>query len=274
MPIVTISYGGSDLRDNIANEIARELGYECHGREVISNASKEYGIPQSKLSKVVHYGPSFFGMSVAAIQRYVACILAAAAEFLLRDDIVYHGPAAHVIGSGIAHVLKVRVIPNKEARIAYEMEKNRLPREKAIEHIERDEEERRKSVQNAYGVEDTLRELYEIIVDLNEVSMDEGVQRVVEAATSEKYQVTPHSRKSAENAELSHRIRASIVDINPNVDVWCDSGRVSLRLAASTRGEESQIAAIRERVEVVNGVSRVDIEFIDHPFDKTDGTAR
>ncbi len=272
MSIITISYGGSDLRDNIAKEVGRELGYECHGREVITNASKRFGVPESKLSKVVHYGPSFFGMSVEARQRYTAYILAAAAEFLLKDNIVYHGPAAHVIGTGISHVLKVRVIPNRETRIAYEMETNKLSRRKAIEHVERDEEERRQSIQSAYGVEDTLPELYNVIVDLNAMDMEDAVRTIVETAKDEKFERMAHSHKSAENAELGYRLKAQIVDIDPDADIRCDAGNVTIRTTASAEEREDKIALIRERIDMVEGVHRAEIDAGEDLHEQAAGT--
>jgi hypothetical protein len=58
MAIITISRGSYSKGKQIAEKVAKTLGYECISREVLLEASKEFNIPEVKLIRAVHDAPS------------------------------------------------------------------------------------------------------------------------------------------------------------------------------------------------------------------------
>ena len=65
MGIITISRGSYKSGREIAEKTAQQLGYDCISREVLLKASKDFDIPEVKLS--LAYEPS--DSSISYIQR-------------------------------------------------------------------------------------------------------------------------------------------------------------------------------------------------------------
>ncbi len=61
MAIITISRGSYSKGQQIAEKVAKTLGYQCISREVLLEASKEFNIPEVKLVRVIDDAPSILG---------------------------------------------------------------------------------------------------------------------------------------------------------------------------------------------------------------------
>ena len=274
MSIVAISYGACDIRDNIASEVADILDYECIGREVLRSASEKFNIPEAKLSRAIHYAPSLFGMSVKTRDRYVAYTLAAAAEFLMRDNIVYHGPAAHVIAQGISHVLRVRIIPSHEARITFAMQRDNITREMAQELIRNDEKEREKWSKQVFGVDDSNPTLYDLMIHTGEIDTQKAIDRITTTLHKKKFQPMTYSTQCAANVELTYRVKAYLIDLDPDVRVRVEDGHVTVDTAVHGKSKEKSLEIIQERVRALSGVKSVEIHMTEDLFERIAGTMR
>ena len=60
MPIITIYQGASGSGQELAEAVAKTLGYRCVGREVLVDASRRYGIPEAKLNDLLEKGPHWW----------------------------------------------------------------------------------------------------------------------------------------------------------------------------------------------------------------------
>ena len=108
MAIITISRGSHSRGKEIAEKVARELGYECVAREALLEASKEFDIPEAKLIRAVHDAPSIFDRLAHGKEKYIAYIQDALVHRVQKGNMVYHGLAGHFLLRGISHVLKVQ----------------------------------------------------------------------------------------------------------------------------------------------------------------------
>ena len=60
MSVITISRGSYSRGVEIAEMVAERLGYRCLARDVLIEASKEFNIPEVKLTQALEDTPSFF----------------------------------------------------------------------------------------------------------------------------------------------------------------------------------------------------------------------
>ena len=80
MSIVTISRGSYSRGKEVAEQVARELGYDCVSREILLEASEVFNVPETTLVHAVHDAPSILDRFTRGDERYVAFIR----ETLLR----------------------------------------------------------------------------------------------------------------------------------------------------------------------------------------------
>ncbi len=111
MSIVTIARGSYSRGKEVAERLAKKLGYECISRDILLAASEEFNIPEIKLVRMLHDCPKIFDRLFDGSERYVNFYRSALLEHARNDNIVYHGLAGHFFLKDIPHVLKSESMP-------------------------------------------------------------------------------------------------------------------------------------------------------------------
>jgi len=60
MSIITISRGSFSKGRDVAQQVAKRLGFEAVSREVVIEASAEFNVSEIKLAHAIHDAPSVF----------------------------------------------------------------------------------------------------------------------------------------------------------------------------------------------------------------------
>ena len=74
MSVITISRGSYSYGKEVAEKVARKLGYECIAREVLLEASEHFNIPEVKLIQAFEGAPSLWDRLVQGKEKYIAFI--------------------------------------------------------------------------------------------------------------------------------------------------------------------------------------------------------
>jgi len=74
MSIITISRGSYSRGKEVAEKVAKRLGYACIARDVIMEASKDFNIPEIKLIRAIHDAPSILDRFGYRKEKYVTYI--------------------------------------------------------------------------------------------------------------------------------------------------------------------------------------------------------
>ncbi|MEE8075441.1 MAG: cytidylate kinase-like family protein, partial [Candidatus Binatia bacterium] len=118
MPIITIFRGAFSGGPEIAETVASQLGYRSVSREVLAEASRRYGIPETKFTEIIETEPSWWERWRESLRLYRIALQAAMCEVAEGGDlVVYHGHMGHELMPGIRHVLKVLLTATMEYRI-------------------------------------------------------------------------------------------------------------------------------------------------------------
>ena len=72
MSLITISRGSYTRGKEVAEKVARKLGYECIARETVVEASREFNIPEIKLIKAMHDAPSILERFSYGKEKFIA----------------------------------------------------------------------------------------------------------------------------------------------------------------------------------------------------------
>ncbi|MBW1956682.1 MAG: cytidylate kinase-like family protein [Deltaproteobacteria bacterium] len=170
MSIVTISRGSYSHGVLVAEALARRLGYGCVSRDVLLEVSKQFNVPEYKLTRAIQCSPAFLERLTFARAKYVAYIRYAILNHLAKDNMIYHGFAGHFFVKGVTHALKVRINAGIFQRIQAMMEREGLTSEG-----------------------DALRLIQ--AVDEERITVDDAVDMIVEVLQKKAFQTTPESRR-------------------------------------------------------------------------------
>lgn len=212
MSIITISRGSYNRGKEVAEKLAQKLGYECISREILLEASEEYNVSEIKLIRAIRDAPSILQRLTHQRERYITFIRAALLKHVQKDNVVYHGLFGHFFLQDIPHVLKVRIVGDLEDRVEDEVKREGISAEKAREIILRDDEERRKWASSLYGADSWDATLYDLVIHLKTITVEDAVELISQARQLPGFQTTPESQQAIDSL-----VEAAKMEIAP---VW------------------------------------------------------
>ncbi len=260
MAIITISRGSYSNGKAVAEKVAQKLGYQCYAREVILEASKEFNIPELKLVKAVHDAPSILERFSYGKEKFIAYFQAALLRHLQRDNVVYHGLAGHFYVKGVSHVLKVRIIADMKDRIQIVMDREKISYESAQALIKKDDLERSKWSRHLYGIETSDPILYDLVILVRKMTVDDAAEVICHAAGLETFKTTFESQKAMEDLVLASEVETTLIEIKPDIEVFVRDGIVTLGTSAQILKDPDLVRELERIVRRVPGVKDVGIK--------------
>ena len=195
MSVINISRGSYTHGSEVAKKVAQKLGYECISREILLEITDEYNISEMKLLRSIRDAPSFFERYTFGREKYINFIRVAILRNLKKDNIVYHGFAGQFFLKDVPHVLKVRIIANMKYRIECMMQREKVSKRKAERMVKEVDEDRRKWSQKLYGIDTWDSRLYDLVINIEKISIDQAVDMICNTVKLNPFQTTPESQK-------------------------------------------------------------------------------
>jgi cytidylate kinase len=207
MQIICVSRGSQSRGEEFAEKLATKLGYECISREQLLEEATGRKIPIGKLETAIIKPHTFSEGLAVEMEHYKALATSILCEKALEKNIVYHGRTGHLLLPGIENILKIRVVADMEYRIQHVMRRFDIPRSKARKYVDQVEEDRRRWVKHFYGVEWDVFALYDLVLNLTYVSVDNAASAVCSMAQLPEFQATPATVSTIKNLYLTSQAR-------------------------------------------------------------------
>jgi cytidylate kinase len=259
MAIITISRGSYSMGKAVAEKVAERLGYECLSRDVLLEASGKFNIPEIKLEHAFQDPPSVLERFTHGHQQYVAYIQSALTRHMCRDNIVYHGLAGHVLLKNVSRVLKVRIIADHDKRVAIVMDREKINRKQAEIWLRKIDKTRRKWTQSLYGVDPWDANLYDLVIRLRRLEVDNAVELICSSANMRQFQTSAESRQEMADLALACEIKAELVDKYPDISVSSKYGNVLVYGVTGNRQASKLKARVVEICSKMDGINNVEV---------------
>ena len=259
MPIVTISRGSYSKGKEVAEMVARCLGYDCISREVILEASDRFNVPEIKLVRAIHDAPSILERFSHNKQVYIAYIQAALASRVAKDNVVYHGLAGHLLLRGLTNTLKVRIIADISDRVAAEMEREQISEAEARALLLKDDEERRKWTKALYHVDPWDPTLYDLVICVHRLTVRDAAEIICDTAKRKQFQTTREARRQMEDLATACRIKAALIDTFPDIRVSCEYGNVLVYTHSSGRQLHKLEELVKQLEKKEKGINNLEV---------------
>ena len=219
MPVITISRGSYSRGKEVAEALARELGYECISRDILVEASDQFNIPEIKLVKALHDAPSVLERFSHGQEHYISYFKSAFLSHIAKGNIVYHGLAGHFFLQDISHVLKVRITAKMSDRVQEEMKREACSKAVALYNLEKDDEERRKWSLKLYGKDTWDSRLYDMVFCVDSLTVEDVVEILSKIVRKKQFQETQESIAELQNRVLLANIYALLSPVSPHAKV-------------------------------------------------------
>jgi cytidylate kinase len=214
MSVIAISRGSLYATKKLAEGLKQRLGYAIISREEVIDAAKRYGIEETGLGEkdiMELHPPGYWHERANERMHYLTCFKTALLDFALQGSIIYHGNLAHVLLNDVPLVLRVRINAPIENRVKLLMNEMGIPREKAIEKIKDMDYKRRLWVQFLYDAEVFNPIFFDLVLNLERISIDDAIELVVNEVKKEQFQPTQESMKTLRDIHLAGVVKANLM---------------------------------------------------------------
>ncbi len=274
MSIVAISETTGSLGNEIGRRVSERLGYRFADREIIAKAAEQFGAELSDLRHGTEGKPGFWERLTDSQHRYRAYVDSIILEMASGDDVVLTGMAAAIVLRQVPHALRVRTNAPERLRAERVEQRQGLTREAALDHVRHADHERATRVKFLYRVNVDDHLLYDIVLNTERMTADEGARVIQETLREQRFQTTPAWRGQLVDLSIVARAQATFMAspvIDPGrVTVSASGGCASL---SGTVDTEEESTLVQETVARIPGVSRIVNEIVVTPPIKRAPTA-
>jgi cytidylate kinase len=212
MYFITLSRKKGTNGSEIARRVADQLGYKLYDTEDIENAAREMGFlesvkeidekPPSLLQKAFSYKPT------VDLDRLDSVIYKLASQ----GNAVFIGRGSQILLRAFKCALRIRVTASLQKRIENLIERG-FHRDAAVRAIEKSDHDRSAFIKFAFGVDWDNPELYDLILNMDHLSVDLAVNTVLNIARSEEIKArSTDAMKSLEMMSLASRAEAALIE--------------------------------------------------------------
>jgi cytidylate kinase len=258
MSIVAISETTGSLGIEIGRRVAERLVYRFADREIIAKAAEQFGAEMSALRHRTEGKPTFWERLTDSQHRYRAYVDSVVLEMASGDDVVLAGMAAAIVLRQVPHALRVRTNAAERIRAERVEHQQGLTREAALDHVRHSDQERASRVKFLYRVNVDDHLLYDMVLNTERMTADEGARIIQETLKEQRFQTTPSWRRQLTDISIVTRARATFMTspvFDPQrVAVTASGGVASLNGTVDT-DEESLL--VQGMVQKIPGVTRV-----------------
>jgi cytidylate kinase len=266
MSVITISRGSFSGGKMLAECLATKLGYRCIDRDVIVERAAAQGVSQEELRDALEKPPGFLERFSHKRYKYLALVQASLAEEVRNGRAVYHGLAGHLLLGGGRHILRTRIIAPLDRRIRMVQDRLNYSESEAVAYIQKMDEQRRRWTSFLYGVDWGEPSLYDLVLNLEHMSLETACEIITTAARRRCFEFTPSCQKALEELALASRVKAALA-VDPQTEalefeVSALSGVVSIRGKVPSLEKFAEVEQVAKSVE---GVSALDLDRLAPP---------
>jgi cytidylate kinase len=251
----------------LAECVASALQIPCVGREILVAAAAKVGVSAEMLSSRLETSPNLWDRFSTERMQYMAAVQSALADLVATGNLVYHGHAGHLLLRGLPAVVRVRLIAPMPMRVRAVMERQHLKPDAALAYIQKVDEGRSRWTRFLYSVDLTDPGLYDLVLNLETMSIRSACSVVSAAARTPEFEITQEVRKAQADFALAAHVKLALATQPASrgleLTVKADGGAVTIigtvplaaRLASAGMRLEGELRAIAAGVAGVGDVT-------------------
>ncbi len=259
MAIITISRGTHSGGMEIAKSVAQKLNYKCVSREEIVHRAADFGISEKILNDILSRAPSFWERFKKPKTKYLTFLKGALLDEAIKNNVVYHGLAGHLLLEDDCCILKVKLIANMGFRIERTMNIHNFSQDEAVKYIYDQDENRFKWTKFLYNKDWNNSALYDIVLNLNIIDIETATNAITSIANDSLFKPNETNNLKIKNCYLASKIEIALLlekdtcDLNISIDV-IDDGIVELHGTLDNKKLGSKVIDIASKVDGVKKV--------------------
>jgi hypothetical protein len=146
--------------------------------------------------------------------------------------------------------------------VKLEVEREEITRSEALDLLEKDDEERRKWSQYLYGIDTWDPSLYDLLVHIHKMTVNDAVDIICHTAALKRFKATPESKAAMEDLVLTAEVKTALMGLGHGIKVFSQDGVIFISSEATPQQQPPLIHDVEKIVKQIPGVKdvRIDVE--------------
>jgi cytidylate kinase len=178
MSAVTISRQLGSFGDQIAEQVAGQLGYQLVERDLINQAARRAGAPEMALEVIDELGLLGVKPSLQAQEAYQVAVRQVIKELAASGNVVIVGRAGSVLLAGEPDLFHVRIIAPVAERIHRVGQAFAIPEGAARARIEASDQRRTEYLRRYHQVDWNASDLYDVVINTERFSVEMATELI------------------------------------------------------------------------------------------------
>jgi hypothetical protein len=264
--VIAISRGSLHAAKKLAEGLKARLGYDIISREEVIDAAKPFGIQETGLGDkdiMESHPPGYWDEHSSKRTHYLTCFKTALLDYAVQGSMIYHGNLAHILLNEVPFVLRVRINAPLLNRVKPLMESENISKDVAIERIKDMDRRRRLWTQFLYDAEVVDPIFFDLILNLERISLDDAIEMVAAEVSKEPFQPTEESVQTLRDLRLASIVKCRLMSssttkgLDLSVDADASDGSVLVTGTLppdASRTREADIQSVLSGLESVSSV--------------------
>lgn len=220
MAVITISRQVAALGDEVAQELAKKIGYKFINRKEIEKRIVELGFPAEKLKKYDEKKPGFFASLVKDRDEYLHYLQTAVLEAAEEGDCILIGRGAFVILESIPNLVSLRFVADFDARKKRLMNEFSWNEKQAMQRINESDSNRKGFHKSFFNVDIDDATHFMLVLNtgiFNEEETSETVASIVKSYINPEKE-EKGKEKLQELLKCQHLVNKLVFDYRLNIE--------------------------------------------------------
>lgn len=208
MSIVAISETAGSLGSEIGRRLAESLGCGFADREIIAKTAERFGADVAEVRHSAEEKPSLWERFTDSHRRLKIFVEASVFDMATKGNIVLAGLASTLALRDVRHALRVRTNAPEGHRASRIEQQQGLTPEAALDVVRQTDRERASRVKFFYGVDVDDALLYDVVLNTERMTAEEGARHLHAMLREERFQPTDVSRAALVDLNVVAQARA------------------------------------------------------------------
>jgi cytidylate kinase len=261
MAVIALTQGMGSLAQDVAEQLAKELGLATLQHEVAERVADKMQVPKSLISRLRAGKAGTLERWRADTQSMAVYTAEQVLEAAALGNVVLRGWGATLLLRSVPHVPCIRIMRPFEKRVQWLMTELDIDdRGVAEDEIRRSDQANASRMSEQFGVEWGDPALFDLVLNTDRLSVDTCVAQIKALLARPEFAETPASRGLLQGMALSARVRAALRadertrEISVNIEGAADG---ALRLTGIVVNDAER-ALVAEVSAAVAGVASID----------------
>jgi cytidylate kinase len=214
MAIITVSRQCFSLGDEIAKNVADDLGYDFIDKQRIGGALAQLGLPAAEMDRFDEKKPSVWDTLATHHTKFLFLMRAAIYDFARKNDTLILGRGAQVLLKDLPGTLHVRIVAPMQVRLERLMAQAGYDEKNGEKVLRQSDRDSAGYIRSFFGEDWNDPDFYDMVINTKAISMSTAAAMITSTIQSSEFKSDPDAQlEKLAVLSLEQQVEVAIMEV-------------------------------------------------------------